>query len=66
MVTFLIAAALAVLFGLAIRHLIKHGTCDCSSKGGCNGRLRRLLALLPWCGTIPEAQSKLTIAHTPV
>ena len=37
MVTFLIAAALAVLFGLAIRHLIKHGTCDCSSKGGCNG-----------------------------
>lgn len=37
MVTFLIAAALAVLFGLAIRHLIKHGTCDCSSNGGCNG-----------------------------
>ena len=33
MVTFLIATVLAVLFGLAIRYLVKHGTCDCGSKG---------------------------------
>ena len=37
MVTFLIATVLAVLFGLAIRYLVKHGTCDCGSKGGCSG-----------------------------
>lgn len=37
MVTVLIAAVLAILFGLAIRYLVKHGTCDCSSNGGCNG-----------------------------
>ena len=37
MPTILIASVLAALFVLAIRHLFKHGACDCSSKGGCSG-----------------------------
>lgn len=35
--TILIGGALAVLFGLALRRLVKHGACDCSGKGGCGG-----------------------------
>lgn len=54
MPTIIIVAVLAVLFGLAIRYLIKHGSCGCSNKGGCNGSCSGCSG----CCTPPEQSRK--------
>jgi len=46
--TIVISAIFAVLFFLAVRHVIKHGSCAECGKGGCSGS----------CGTCPYQEAE--------